>query len=86
MQNGIHSIGCSLILKKLIVNARIEDHGSADLTSIFALFVFLLCRLTSGAFTIDSSTLTLRINLNEHLIESRCNFRKCYTIIIILLI
>jgi hypothetical protein len=30
--------------------------------------VFLLCRLTSGAFTIDSSTPTLRRNLNEHLI------------------
>jgi hypothetical protein len=30
------------------------------------LFGFLLCRLTSGAFTIDSSTPTLRINLNEH--------------------
>jgi hypothetical protein len=28
--------------------------------------VFLLCRLTSGAFTIDSSTPTLRRNLNEH--------------------
>jgi hypothetical protein len=39
-----------------------------DLTSLFALFVFLLCRLTSGAFTIDSSTPTLRINLNEHTI------------------
>jgi hypothetical protein len=36
------------------------------LTSLFALFVFLLCRLTSGAFTIDSSTPTLRKNLNEH--------------------
>jgi hypothetical protein len=30
------------------------------------LFVFLFCRLMSGAFTIDSSTPTLRINLNEH--------------------
>jgi hypothetical protein len=26
----------------------------------------LLCRLTSGAFTIDSSTPTLTGNLNEH--------------------
>jgi hypothetical protein len=31
------------------------------------LFVFLLCRLMSGAFTNDSSTpSTLRRNLNEH--------------------
>jgi hypothetical protein len=28
--------------------------------------VFLFCRLTSGAFTIDFSMPTLRINLNEH--------------------
>jgi hypothetical protein len=42
---------------------------SLNLTSLFALFVFLLCRLASGAFTIDSSTPTLRIKLNEqHLI------------------
>jgi hypothetical protein len=34
------------------------------LTSFFALFVFLLCRLMSGGFTIDSSN--LRRNLNEH--------------------
>jgi hypothetical protein len=32
---------------------------------VFALFRFLLCRLTTGAFTIDSLTPTLRINLNE---------------------
>jgi hypothetical protein len=38
----------------------------SNLTSLFALFVFLLCRLTSGAFTIDSLTLTLMRNLNEH--------------------
>jgi hypothetical protein len=31
-----------------------------NLTSLFALFVFLLCRLTSGAFTIDSSTPDIR--------------------------
>jgi hypothetical protein len=37
-----------------------------NLTSLFALFVFLLCRLTRSAFTIDSSTPTLRRNLNEH--------------------
>jgi hypothetical protein len=46
------------------------DYGSLmisclNLTSLFALFVFLLCKLTSGgAFTIDSST--LMGNLNEH--------------------
>jgi hypothetical protein len=46
------------------VNApRITDHESAK-SNLFALFVFLLWRLTSSAFTIDSSTLTLRINLN----------------------
>jgi hypothetical protein len=33
-----------------------------NLTSLIALFVFLLC----GAFTIHSSTPTLKINLNEH--------------------
>jgi hypothetical protein len=40
-----------------------------NLTSLFALFVFLVCRLTSVAFTINSSTPTLRINLNEHPIQ-----------------
>jgi hypothetical protein len=48
---------------------RTTDYGSQisclNLTSFFALFVSLLCRLTSGAFTIDSSTPTLSINLNE---------------------
>jgi ABC-type thiamin/hydroxymethylpyrimidine transport system permease subunit len=51
------------------VNApRIADQifGYLNLTSLFALFVFLLCRLTSGAFTIESLTPTLRRNLNEH--------------------
>jgi hypothetical protein len=37
-----------------------------NLTSLFALFVFLLCKLRSGVFIIDSSTPTLRIHLNEH--------------------
>jgi hypothetical protein len=47
-------------VEESIVNAsRITDH----LTSLIALFVLLLCRLTSGTFTIDSSTPTLRINL-----------------------
>jgi hypothetical protein len=34
-----------------------------NITLLFALFMFLLCGLTSGAFTIDSTT--LRINLHE---------------------
>jgi hypothetical protein len=41
-----------------------------NITSLFALFVFLFCRRTSGAFTIDSSTPTLTINLNEHAIDA----------------
>jgi hypothetical protein len=40
-----------------------------NLTSLFALFVFLLGRQASGAFTIDSSIPTLRIIKNEHWIE-----------------
>jgi hypothetical protein len=38
---------------------------------IFALFMFLLSRLPSGAFTIDSSTPPLRRNLNEDAILVR---------------
>jgi hypothetical protein len=49
---------------------RTRDYRSRisclNLTSLFALFVFLVCRLTSGAFTINSSSPTLRRNLNEH--------------------
>jgi hypothetical protein len=41
-----------------------------NLTSLFALFVILLCKLTSGAFTIDSSNPTLRRNLNENPIQN----------------
>jgi hypothetical protein len=37
-----------------------------NLTSLFGLFVFLLRSLTSGAFTIDSSTPALRIKLTEN--------------------
>jgi hypothetical protein len=40
----------------------ITDHGAAVVTSLFALFVSLLC---SGAFTIDSSMPTLMEKLNE---------------------
>jgi hypothetical protein len=57
---NINNIRCSFkfVLKEAIVNAaRITDHGSA---------VCVVCRLASGAFTIDSSTPTLRRNLNEH--------------------
>jgi hypothetical protein len=51
-------------VEESIVNApRISR---LNLISVFTLFVFLLCRLTSGAFTIDYSTPTLRRNLNEH--------------------
>jgi hypothetical protein len=51
-------------VEESIVNApRITDH---NLTSLSALFVFLVYKLTSGAFTINSSTPTVRINLNEH--------------------
>jgi hypothetical protein len=39
---------------------------------IFALFVFLLCRLKNGALTIDSSTPTMRRNLNEPPIFIKC--------------
>jgi hypothetical protein len=63
-------IGCSFkfILKigveeSIVIASRIS---CLNLTSLFVLFVFLHCRLTSGAFTIDSSTPTFRINLNEH--------------------
>jgi hypothetical protein len=52
-------------VKKSIVNVpRITHHGLAG--SITSLFMFLHCRLMSGAFTIGSSTPSLRINLNEH--------------------
>jgi hypothetical protein len=72
-QNAAVCIGCSFKFIKAgveesIVNApqiQITDHlFKSNLT--FALFVFLLCKLTSGTFTIDSSTPTLRRNLNEH--------------------
>jgi hypothetical protein len=66
-----YNIWCSFkfILKvgaeKSIVKApRIRSRISClILTSLFALFVFLLCRWTSGAFTIDSST---PINFQNH--------------------
>jgi hypothetical protein len=63
-------------VEESIVNApQITDHGSAVKSNLtFALFAFLLYRLTSGVFTIDSSTPTLRINLNEHPIEYTCVF------------
>jgi hypothetical protein len=54
---------------QLFYITRITDRlFKSNLT--FGLFVFLLCRMTSGAFTIDSSTPTLRIILNEHAIFS----------------
>jgi hypothetical protein len=55
-------------IEESIVNVpRITDTDHLFKSNlIFSLFVFLLCRLTSGAFTIDSSTPILRINLSEH--------------------
>jgi hypothetical protein len=60
----------NVCIEESIVNPpriRDQDHiRCLNLTLLFALFVFLVCRLTSGAFTIDFSTPTLRIHLNEH--------------------
>jgi hypothetical protein len=61
------SIGCSF---KLILKVgdceRTTDYRPRicclNLTPLFAWFVFLLCRLMSGSFIIDSSTPTLMIN------------------------
>jgi hypothetical protein len=41
-----------------------------NLTSLFVFFLFLLCRLTSGAFTIDYSTPTLMIHISVLRISS----------------
>jgi hypothetical protein len=61
---SIRYIQCSF---KFILEVGVEDSISClNLTSLLAFFVFLLCRLTNGAFTIESSAPTLRINLNEH--------------------
>jgi hypothetical protein len=49
-------------VEESIVNAprTTESRNNClNLTSLSALFVFLLCRLTRGVFTIDSSTPTL---------------------------
>jgi hypothetical protein len=61
---------------------RTTDYGSRisclNLTSLFALYVFLLSRLTSGAFTIYFSTPTLRRSLNEHpVLVFQRNIVKC---------
>jgi hypothetical protein len=73
-------IGCSFkfllkvgIEESIVKAPRITHHGSANLTSLFALFLFLICRLTSGAFTIDL-TQTLRRNLSEQPILVSCIF------------
>jgi hypothetical protein len=58
--SGVHLIDCECTTD---YRSRIS---CLNLTPLFVLFVFLQCRLTSGAFTIDSSTPTMRINLNEH--------------------
>jgi hypothetical protein len=66
----IHYIGCSFKFLLKVGAERTTDYGlrisCLNLTSLFALFVFLLSRLTSGAIPIDSSMPTLRRNLNEH--------------------
>jgi hypothetical protein len=61
---------------------RTTDYGSRisclNLTSLFALYVFWLYRLTSGAFTIYFSTPTLGRNLNEHpILVFQRNTVKC---------
>jgi hypothetical protein len=63
---GVHlSLTSKVGVEESIVNApRITDQLLKS-NLIFVLFVFFLCRLTSGAFTIYFSTPTLRINLNE---------------------
>jgi hypothetical protein len=61
-------MGCSF---KFLLKAGVEESivNGPRITEITnQLFVFLLCRVTSGAFTIDPSTPTLRIHLKEHLI------------------
>jgi hypothetical protein len=81
----ITCIGCSF---KFVDCESTTDYRSRisclNLTSLFVLFVFLLCRLMSGAFTIDSSTLILRRNLNEHptpyLLQQNNFFRKSFSI------
>jgi hypothetical protein len=65
-------IGCSF---KFRVKVAVEE-SITDLTSLFALFVFSLCRLTSGAFTIDSSTPKLTGILNEHPIHNATHYTR----------
>jgi hypothetical protein len=62
------NIGCFNFSSKLALKGQLWTHHESqinclNLTSLFALFVFLFCSLTSGAFTIDSSTPTLNIQL-----------------------
>jgi hypothetical protein len=80
--SGVH-LNFSLVLKSWRVDCeRTTDYGTRisclNLTSLFALFVFLLCRLTSGAFTIYSSMPTLSSNLNEHLYITITNLSALY--------
>jgi hypothetical protein len=69
-------IGCSF---KFPVKVAVEEESITDLTSLFALFVFSLCRLTSGAFTIDSSAPTLTGILNEHPIHNATHYRRKFS-------
>jgi hypothetical protein len=67
-------------VEESVVNApRITDHDQlfkSNLTLLFALFAFLLCRRTNDAFTIDSSTPTLRIIFNEHPVVKETRDKK----------
>jgi hypothetical protein len=60
----VTSIGCSF---KFLLRIGVEE--SIVNAPLFALLVFLLYKLTSDAFTIDSSMPTLRRDLNEHSIH-----------------
>jgi hypothetical protein len=64
----IFHIICWILFDKIIILVLVlfSHRCCLHLTSLFALFLFLLRKLTSGAFTIDSPTPTLERNLNEH--------------------
>jgi hypothetical protein len=45
---------------------RTTDYNCLIGLNLTSLYAFLICRLTSGAFTIDSSTPTFTGHFNEH--------------------
>jgi hypothetical protein len=60
------NIGCSFKFPvKVGVEETIVNAQRIIRCLLFALFVFLVSRLTNGAFTIDSFTVTLTGYLNE---------------------